>query len=209
MPKPMAPIAGRPFLEILLSLLAQKGFERVVLSVGYMAEKIIRHFGKKYASIDLIYEVESTPLGTGGAIQRALKKCNADHVFVFNGDTYLDIESAKVEILWLNHRNPIIVARRVSDSSRYGLLRMEDARASAFSSKSHKGPGFINAGCYIFPRHIFDEHPCNQTFSLEQDWLPDAVLQQNFNVFITRGLFIDIGVPRDYLRAQKILGVKK
>ncbi|MCS6480587.1 sugar phosphate nucleotidyltransferase, partial [Burkholderia thailandensis] len=64
-PKPIAPIAGRPFLEILLTRLSEKKFSRVVLSVGFMAEKIMSHFGERFAGIDLAYSVESDPLGTG------------------------------------------------------------------------------------------------------------------------------------------------
>ena len=81
LPKPMAPIAGRPFLEILLSTLARKGFTRVVLSLGFMAEKIIAHFGESDAGMHLVYEVESRPLGTGGAIRAALTRCESDHIF--------------------------------------------------------------------------------------------------------------------------------
>ena len=86
-PKPMAPIADRPFLEILLGSLARKGFSQVVLSLGFMAEKISDHFGARFAGMDIAYVVEETPLGTGGAIRLALDACTQDHVFVFNGDT--------------------------------------------------------------------------------------------------------------------------
>ena len=71
LPKPMAPVAGRPFLEIVLNRLAQKGFRRVVLSVGYMAEKIVEHFGDRLSGMELVYAFESTPLGTGGAVRFA------------------------------------------------------------------------------------------------------------------------------------------
>jgi D-glycero-alpha-D-manno-heptose 1-phosphate guanylyltransferase len=75
LPKPMAPVAGRPFLEILLSTLAKKGFTRVVLSLGFMSEKIIAHFGDRYLGMELVHEVELQPLGTGGAIRAALARC--------------------------------------------------------------------------------------------------------------------------------------
>jgi D-glycero-alpha-D-manno-heptose 1-phosphate guanylyltransferase len=96
LPKPMAPIAGRPFLEIVLCLLARKGFRRAVLSLGYMADKVVACFGDHFSGMDLIYEIEPRPLGTGGATRQALARCNADHVFVFNGDTYLDLEVAEL-----------------------------------------------------------------------------------------------------------------
>ncbi len=108
LPKPMAPIAGRPFLEILLLSLYQKGFSRVVLSLGFMAEKIIAHFGDRYVGMDLVYAVEHHPLGTGGAIRVALAQCASDHVFVFNGDTYLDLE---VKTAGLQERRTFLQSR--------------------------------------------------------------------------------------------------
>jgi D-glycero-alpha-D-manno-heptose 1-phosphate guanylyltransferase len=204
-PKPMAPVAGRPFLEILLTSLSQKGFHRAVLSLGYMAEKVTGHFGNRYAGLELEYEIERTPLGTGGAIRQALKRCRTDHVFVLNGDTYLDIEAAKIENHWQNNRHPIIVAREVPDTSRYGRLHTADGRVVGFSPKGHQGPGLINAGCYVVPTQIFEKNPSPKAFSLEADWLPQAIVRQRFDAFVTRGLFIDIGIPEDYARAQEML----
>jgi len=202
LPKPMAPIAGRPFLEILLNSLARKGFSRVVLSLGYLSEKIIGYFGDHFAGMELIYEVEDAPLGTGGAIRVALERCIADHVFVFNGDTYLDVEAAEVEAQWQARRVPIIVAREVSDTARYGRLDTANNRVSGFREKGLTGPGLINAGCYVLPRNALDGIPCGTTFSLEADFLAQAVMQQHFDVFITKGQFIDIGIPEDFVRAQ-------
>ena len=88
LPKPMAPVAGRPFLEILLTSLADKGFSRVVLSLGYMADKIITYFGNSFTGLDLIYVVEDEPLGTGGAVRLALSQCLQDHIYILNGDTF-------------------------------------------------------------------------------------------------------------------------
>ena len=88
----MAPIAGRPFLEILLASLSRQGFIRVVLSVGFMAEKISGYFGDRFDGLELTYVVEPKPLGTGGAVRLAMQVCVADHVFILNGDTFLDLE---------------------------------------------------------------------------------------------------------------------
>ena len=74
LPKPMAPVAGRPFLEILLYFLARKGFTRVVLSLGFMADKVVAHFGDQFAGMELVYEIEHTPLGTGGAVRLGLTR---------------------------------------------------------------------------------------------------------------------------------------
>lgn len=202
LPKPMAPVAGRPFLEILLTSLACKGFRRVVLSLGYMAGEVVSHFGDRFAGMKLVYEIEEMPLGTGGAVRQALARCTSDHVFVFNGDTFLDLEIKDVEAHWQTHHAPIIVARDVSDTARYGRLDTVNGHVLGFSEKGVAGPGLINAGCYVLPAGILDDFPPGQPFSLEADFLAKAAGTQQFDLFVTNGYFIDIGVPEDYARAQ-------
>jgi len=206
-PKPMAPVAGKPFLEILLQALAQKGFKRVVLSLGFLAYKVTEHFGARFAGMDLHYVVEDQPLGTGGAVRLALVSCLRDHVFVFNGDTFLDLEVDSVEAAWQADKRPIIVSRQVPDTSRYGRLLTAADRVTGFAEKGASGPGLINAGCYVFARDQLDSFALNHNFSLEADYLAPAVQRIAFKAFVTQGLFIDIGVPDDYLRAQTILSI--
>lgn len=205
LPKPMAPIAGRPFLEILLASLSKKGFKRVVLSLGFMSDKIINHFGNQYLGMELVYEVESSPLGTGGAVRASLARCVSDHAFVFNGDTYLDLEVTDLEQLWKTTHNPAIVVREVPETSRFGRVLVENGRVSYFLEKGMSGPGTINAGCYLLPKHLLDQFELGKNFSLEADFFLTAIKQQQFNGFVTQGLFIDIGVPDDYDRAQTLL----
>lgn len=205
LPKPMAPIGKRPFLEILLTSLVSKGIQRIVLSLGYRADKITDHFGDRFAGAQLIYEIEESPLGTGGALRSAMSRCLNDHVFIFNGDTFLDLEVAEVEGYWQQNRTPIIVASEVLDTSRYGRLNESNGRVLGFHEKGLPGKGLINAGCYVFPTNILDKFAIGQSFSLETDFLAGAVAQQRFDVFQSRGRFIDIGVPEDYARAQSEL----
>jgi D-glycero-alpha-D-manno-heptose 1-phosphate guanylyltransferase len=202
LPKPMAPIAGRPFLEILLASLAHKGFYRIVLSLGYMAEKVVGYFGNQFCGVELVYEIETHPLGTGGAVQRALRRCHQDHIYVLNGDTYLDAEISKMEAQWQAERAPIIVARAVPDTSRYGCIRAADGRVLEFREKGSVGPGLINAGFYVLPKNVLNSPPYDQAFSFETDFLAAQVTKSRFDLFVTHGYFIDIGVPEDYFRAQ-------
>jgi len=201
-PKSMAPVAGRPFLEIVLSTLAEKGFSRVVLSLGFMAETIISHFKDCYAGLELEYVVEEKPLGTGGALRLAITRCDSDHVYVFNGDTYLDLEVEDLECQWQDHHNPIIVGREVPDATRYGRLIIDEGRVIGFAEKGVSGPGLINAGCYVLNHNQLDDFPLNEAFSFEIDYLTKAVNYQTIDIFITHGYFIDIGVPEDFHRAQ-------
>ncbi|MCX7627395.1 MAG: nucleotidyltransferase family protein [Methylophilaceae bacterium] len=207
-PKPMAPIAGRPFLEILLGSLAEKGFSRVVLSLGYMAEKISGHFGARFAGLDITYVVEDTPLGTGGATRLAATACAQDHVFVFNGDTYLDLEVDLLERQWQAKRHPIVVGRRVPDTTRYGRLVVDGDRITSFAEKGIAGPGLINAGCYVVATDALAQFPVNQPFSIETDYLVPEVARATVEVFVTEGVFIDIGIPEDYALAQTLLATR-
>lgn len=200
-PKPMAPIAGRPFLEILLTHLARKGVHRVILSVGFMSEKIVGHFGNRFAGMDLDYAVEEHPLGTGGAVKAALGHCEGDHAFVFNGDTYLDLEVSRLDACWTARRCPLIVGREVADTSRYGRLITVEGRVVGFEEKGKAGPGLINAGCYVLPTDILMAVPA-ETFSLESDFLSREIGRRRFELFVTGGDFIDIGIPEDFQRAQ-------
>lgn len=208
LPKPMAPVCGRPFMEILLTSLAQKGFNRVIVSLGHMAEKITTHFGNSYSGMELVYEIEKTPLGTGGAIRNALDLCLADYVFVFNGDTYLDVEADVIKSCCLKQRFPIIVAHAVADTARYGRLEVSNNIVSGFSEKGLSGPGLINAGCYVLPKNILERFPRGFAFSMETDFLTTEISKQRFIVFVSKGKFIDIGIPEDYERAQtELLGL--
>jgi D-glycero-alpha-D-manno-heptose 1-phosphate guanylyltransferase len=202
LPKPMAPVGGRPFLEYLLRSLAGKGFRRIVLSLGYLAEKVTAHFGDTFCGMQLVFENERSPLGTGGAVRQSLLRCREDHLFVFNGDTFLDLEVAEVERQWRYHRLPIVVACTIDNTERYGRLELRDGRVVSISEKGRSGVGLINAGCYLLPADVFSGIAVGESFSLERDVLPDLVSRDRLDCFISKGYFIDIGVPEDYERAQ-------
>jgi D-glycero-alpha-D-manno-heptose 1-phosphate guanylyltransferase len=203
-PKPMASVAGRPFLELLLYSLKAKGITRAILSVGYMSEVIISHFQRHPIGIDLKYESESKPLGTGGAIAAALRHVTRDHVFVFNGDTYLDLDLGAVAAMWPGDHTPIVVARSVPDAERFGALKLANGRIWHFLGSGQKGAGAVNAGCYLIPSDIFAEARLPDTFSFEQDFLGRRP-PMSLRAFLSNGQFIDIGVPEDYQRAQSDL----
>ena len=205
LPKPMAPIGNRPFLEILFKALSQKKIKRLILSIGYMGEKIVEYFGKSYLDLEIIYEIEKEALGTGGAIKKALRHCQEDAIFVFNGDTYLDLEVDKVWEIWKKNQNSIIVGREVENCSRYGKLVISQAKVKKFIEKSSHKKGIINAGSYLLRKDSFSNfHFPKENFSLEKDFLAKKVETQDFDFFLTKGNFIDIGIPEDYQKAQTL-----
>jgi len=209
LPKPMALIGERPFLELLLGLLKDRGFEHVVLALGYMANKVTSHFGNSFEGMALDYVVEDQPLGTGGAVRLALTRCNDDHVFVFNGDTYLEINAVQVELDWQTYKSTIIVGRSVPDTERYGRLVIVDGCVVGFTEKGISGPGLINAGCYVLGINQLNTWPLYKKFSLEADYLAQQVRSETVRLFETAGIFIDIGVPEDFDRAQSLLATTR
>lgn len=204
-PKPMAPVAGRPFLEILLQHLSAVGFKRVILSLGHKAEAIYSHFGASFAELEIEYVIEEVALGTGGAVRLALERAHNDHVFIFNGDTLIDLDAHEVDSMWRMQRRTIIVGCNVPDTTRYGRLLVSSGTVTGFLEKGGGGHGVINAGCNIMGVDQLDAWPVGVPFSLETDYLAPAVGRREVAFFETDGLFIDIGIPDDFVRAQTLL----
>ena len=202
LPKPMAPIGHVPFLEILLTFLKSKKFKRIIISVGYMAKKITSYFGTSFLGMELVYEVEDFPSGTGGAIKSSMNHCACDYVFIFNGDTYFDVNIAQLKLLWEANRNIVIAACNVDDASRYGRLKVHDGRLIDFLAKGQSGPGLINGGVYVLGTDIFNAYAAKAVFSFEKDFLAEMIDKIQPAVYVSNGMFIDIGVAEDYQRAQ-------
>jgi D-glycero-alpha-D-manno-heptose 1-phosphate guanylyltransferase len=203
LPKPLAPVAGRPFLAILLGQLRAQGFTSVVLSVGYRHEMIRDAFGERSDGMALAYAVEDRPLGTGGAIRLAARACSEADVFVLNGDSYTELDFAAMQA---RHRDAdaslTVCTVEVADAARYGRVLVEDARLAGFSEKGAAGPGLINAGVYLMRRELLETLALPEVFSFENDVLAARLGELRPLVYPTRGRFIDIGVPGDYARAQ-------
>ena len=209
LPKPMAPVAGRPFLAWVLDRLIEAGFERAVLAVGYRHEVIRDHFGEDYRGMALHYSVESMPLGTGGAIRLAADHVTALPVFVLNGDTYLELDYRAMLNVHQQSRASLSVAIcRVPDVSRYGAVELEGDRIHDFLEKGRAGPGFINAGVYLLPSEILQQIPSGEPFSFEQQLLAPQVKELRPLAFLAEGRFIDIGIPADFDRAQQLFSVE-
>ncbi len=206
LPKPMAPVAGRPFLCWILDRLVDAGFVRAVLAVGYRHELVQGFFGTAYRGMPLAYSVENRPLGTGGAIRLAADLVvDADVLFVLNGDTCAEVDYAAMAAAHAREAAAMSMAVcQVPDAGRYGALELIDGRVRGFAEKGRPGPGPINAGTYLVAAALIAEIPPGKPFSFEQDLLVPQVGRIHPLAFAAEGLFIDIGVPEDYARAQQL-----
>jgi|TARA_B100001971_G_scaffold124524_1_gene114662 NDP-sugar pyrophosphorylase family protein len=215
LPKPMVSINGKPFLDLILSLLNKCGsIERVILAVGYMADKIIEKFEKSSEyNFKVLFSVEETLLGTGGAIKKALKYTKTENVLVLNGDSYVDIDLYDFLKKHLQTKADMtIVLKELENTNRYGSVKIdENNKITCFEEKKPGvSKGYINAGIYLIKRSLFDNLKENTVISLEKELLPVFIKKDVFG-YIGKGKFIDIGIPENYRIAGKYLykeGVK-
>lgn len=204
-PKPMAPINGRPFLEYLLDKLIQFKFNRVILSIGYMGDVIVNHFGEKYKNLSITYVYESTPLGTGGGIKKSLAQLQSERALILNGDTFADVNYEEMLKLASEKKTLVLGLARVPNVGRYGSVDVENNLLIGFKEKGVDGPGLINVGSYVVGKNDLDNFSDNVNFSFEADFLQKIYKSKPISVCEFKGKFIDIGIPEDFLLAQSYL----
>lgn len=207
-PKPMAPVAGRPFLTYLLDRLRKQGYTHIVLATGYLHEKVEEFFGHEYHDVAIDYARELSPLGTGGAIVNALQYCHEEAVTVLNGDTLFDIDHERLCHFAEEKATPLaIVLRQVPDAGRYGSVEIDKGgRITTFKEKnSEAGSGLINGGIYRIQRSLLDGFSLGEKFSFEQELMQQRYRDEHYYAYADGAYFIDIGIPEDYSRAQQEL----
>lgn len=208
LPKPMAPIAGRPFLAHQMDHWIAQGVGRFVLSVGYCHEAISGHFGRRYHGVPLDYVVEPAPLGTGGALALAAAGLpRGEYVLLLNGDTYFDVPLRDLLAHARSHDADWCFSLfRHDDAARYmGVGLGRDGLITAL--RSPMAP-LANGGVYLFRPAALDAAGLmpGQAASLENDLFPRLIAAgQRFAGLESDGAFIDIGVPADYHRAASVL----
>lgn len=206
LPKPMAPVNGQPFLNYQLNYLKHYGIKKVILSLGYLPEKIKDFYSNNFNGLDIDYVIEKDPLGTGGGIRLALEKCTEEKVLVLNGDSFFDVDLIKFYRLHSQNNSDISLAlRKVSNAERYGTIEKDkDHRIISFKEKSGLAKeGIINGGVYILDKKIYSAStPSNKNFSIEKDFFEKELQSIQIKGFEFEGYFIDIGIPEDYTKAQ-------
>ncbi len=204
MPKPMAPVAGRPFLEYLLLHAKSQGIQQAVLSVGYKYERIEAHFGRSFEGMTLDYAIEKEPLGTGGAIWNAFSFCENDTVAVLNGDSLFEVDIQALHRFKLEKKADMALSLKpMQQFDRYGVVEVDETGCiRQFKEKTYCEKGLINGGVYCFDLHWARQLPLSGKFSFEKDVLEKYVDQGMFYGYLSSAYFIDIGIPEDYERAQ-------
>ncbi|GLK84723.1 HAD-IIIA family hydrolase [Ancylobacter defluvii] len=215
-PKPMLPVAGRPFLDHLIQEVARYGITRIVLLAGRFGEQIVEAFdGKRLYGADIEVLVEPAPLGTGGALAFAAPVLDPEFLLL-NGDSWIDADLVRFARAFhdASAAEPGLAAQmllqQVPDAGRFGSVTLEGSHVRAFLEKSPERagkPGLINAGVYLLTREILDLIPAGTACSLEADVLPRLVAAGRVVAVAAPpgSYFIDIGVPETFARVQEEL----
>ena len=203
-PKPMAPINGKPFLELLLEDLEKKGITKVILATGYKKEIIKNYFKDRYRSIEIVYSEEIYPLGTGGAIKKAIALAKGNDIFIVNGDTFFDVDLEEMYKFHRKNNSKLTLAiKKMEKFDRYGSLILEGNRIIKFEEKKYIEKGFINGGIYLINREILKEN-FKENFSFEKEILENSDNRIEKYGYISNNYFIDIGIPEDYYKFNKL-----
>jgi len=204
-PKPMAPINGKPFLEYLILQLRKQNIKDIIFSIGYKGSIIKSYFqdGDNW-DINIEYSEEDKPLGTGGALRKAGELIDDEQFIVMNGDSFFDIE---LKQLISFHEDKQAVATIglafVETIERYGHVEIRnDGEVTKFVEKGNSvSAGYINGGIYLLTSKLINKIPLGQV-SLETEVLPNLIGRGLFGMKF-KSFFIDIGNPEEYQRICK------
>ena len=208
-PKSMALIAEKPFLEFQLDQFIAQGVTRFILSVGYLSQHIQRHFQDNYKGCEIVYAVEKERLGTGGAIKYAMQFVEGSDVVIANGDSLFMADLQAQYRYHVSHNADATLAlKSMTNFERYGTVQLaRDTRITSFEEKKPTTQGLINGGLYIFNVRAFHAANLPDICSIEKDFFEASVRQLKFHGFVSDRYFLDIGIPEDFKKAQLEIGL--
>ena len=210
-PKPMADVDGKPFLEYLLQYWISQGISKFIISVSYMSEIIINYFGNTYKGVQVEYLIEKEPLCTGGGLIKIAKQLSSTFA-VTNGDTFFEISLS--ELISFKHKTQaevVMALFKSNDKGRYGqVLLNEINQVKGFLKTFEDYSEFSNGVVYLVDPIILNKNSYrfNTECSLENDILPNLIkCGSNIVGVEQKGKFLDIGIPSDYSNAKNLFKI--
>lgn len=204
LPKALAPIGDKTFLDYLIRYYQKQGIERFIFCLGVYKGMVIDHIESFYSDIEKVFVCEDEPLGTGGAIRNGLLHSINDPVLIVNGDTYFAIDLDKATAFHLMcGAECTVVLKPMDNTERYGSVDLSnDYRLAGFQEKGVIGAGLINAGAYLLNKQKFLENNLPEKFSFEKEYLEKHFEGRRIFGLKQDRFFIDIGIPEDLAKAQ-------
>ena len=207
-PKPMADIAGRPFLQLLIEQTALFGFRRFVLCLGYKAEDIERFFRAARMSCDIEFSRETQPMGTGGAVWNAKAAIRSDPFVVLNGDSFCGVDlPGMIEAHVSNGADVTMAVAPVGQAGEYGRVMADNSgRVISFLEKDRQmTEAWVNGGVYVCSRRFINSLGQRIPLSLEHEVFPSLAQAGSLFAYRAKGPLLDIGTPDRYERARQHL----
>ena len=208
-PKCMAPVGGRPFLDWILRWTSRFEVNRIILSLGYMGNIVTdwMESGCRFSPVPVDWVIEETPLGTGGGIRLAMRKVSTERTVVMNGDTFFNVDLDALCAFNEAVGSPLTVALKpMTGFDRYGSVTLDgDGRITSFNEKRYCEKGLINGGVYCMDSSfgLMEDKP--DKFSFEKEVLEPLSGHGILSGFVSDGAFIDIGIPEDWELAQAFI----
>ena len=203
-PKVLLDIADQTVLNWQLQLLKEAGVGEVILASGHLHDLLYERVGDCYGGVRIRYAKEEKRLGTGGAIQNAMKYITASPFFVLNGDVLLDNFSLREMLNYFRRdMTGLLLSVYVDDMRPYGqIVSDRNGRIITFCEKQLTySAGYINGGVYLFDETITDTFPKDRdSFSVERDVFPYV---SDLWTLRTDASWIDIGVPERLAYARQ------
>jgi|TARA_B100000315_G_C14585787_1_gene592939 D-glycero-alpha-D-manno-heptose 1-phosphate guanylyltransferase len=205
-PKPMAPVNNRPFLDYLLDYLIKNKIKQIIFSVYYKYDLIKDYYRSSYKGMNISYSIDNEALGTGGAIMAALLKSKNENVFIINGDTFFNVKLSNLFNNHVDNNNDITLSlKSMTNFKRYGFVETDTrGQVHSFREKEYRNYGEIDGGIYLIKRNIFHSLKRRKKFSFNE-FIMDNLKQLKVGSILFDELFIDIGLPEDYEQAHIIL----
>jgi mannose-1-phosphate guanylyltransferase len=203
-PKPMAPVVNRPWLEHLIEQLRQQGIRDIVMAVKHHPDKIRNYFGNgRKWGVNIRYAVEQTLLGTAGAIRNAEPLLD-DRFVVINADIVHDASLAPLIRFHERHGGCVTIGlTEVEDPSQYGVVEQDDqGRILRFVEKPKKEEApsrRINAGIYVMEKRALAYIPTEREVSIERETFP-LLIREGAGVYgaSISGFWMDMGTRERY-----------
>jgi mannose-1-phosphate guanylyltransferase len=209
-PKPMLPFAGVPFLTHQIERLRSAGVEHLVLATSYRSEVFHEHFGSgKDLGLRIDYVTEAEPLGTGGGIRNVARRLESDEndpVLIVNGDV-LSGHDIKAQLEVHRRREAAVTLHlvEVEDPRPFGCVPTDShSRVTGFIEKSpNPVTNRINAGCYVFARHVIDEIPAERPVSVERETFPGLLEAKAIVLgYVDNSYWLDVGTPAAFVQGS-------
>jgi mannose-1-phosphate guanylyltransferase len=204
-PKPVMPLAGRPFLSFMLDWARSHGVDEAILSCGFLSDAVKHVLGDIYDGMRLRYVIEDEPLGTAGPVRLAHDEGLLDErLLVLNGDVLTDIDlTAELAQHARTGASATLALYPVEETASYGVVPTDsEGRVEAFLEKAggQVPTNRINAGAYVIERELAGRIPAGRAVSFEREVFP-ALVGDGLYGYDAAGYWIDIGTPERYLEA--------